>query len=347
MEPIQLPPKSKPGLLESDEIFLANVSVSQQTHKIFRSANEALEAASRLIPNLLDLQFLEPTDVHFSTSYADANGLKLASISTSENRIKIGHRPEATLVFPLAGGAQFCVDRLSVEISVNKSAAFIPTTWPTDISGGKRCVVVARVDTSRLHETAATMLGPQNSDGIYSLIRDPLAVQLQLRDISFDSIFRAIFMQIHHLASNPKMLNLSGLDDIFYRTLSMAVNPKLFLNEAESSCFRKSKPEIDRVCQWILANLGNRITLTDLERVAHRSRRSLQNAFVGVYGISPMSWVREQRLMAARAKLQSSYTRSVSEVLYGCGFTAPSLFCTHYFQRFGELPSTTLAKAKR
>ncbi len=99
------------------------------------------------------------------------------------------------------------------------------------------------------------------------------------------------------------------------------------------------------MCEYVAANLGAPISLTDLERVGHMSRKTLHNAFVKATGASPAAWVREQRLQRARGLLVASEL-TVTEVLLACGFTHASQFAALYARRFGKLPSAT-RKAKK
>lgn len=192
------------------------------------------------------------------------------------------------------------------------------------------------------------MLGVPSDDLEIVALSNPRQIGLQLGNSSFDAVFRSLFAQIDLYAENPAMLNYAGIDDTFYRNLVIAFNPTPFIRQIEARKVPSDQRRLQRVCEYVMANLSNCITLTDLERVAHISRRTLHNAFIKTYKQSPMYWVREQRLLKAMKLLgDRNGFLSVTEVLYSCGFTQPSLFSAQYARRFGELPSETLMQAQK
>lgn len=99
--------------------------------------------------------------------------------------------------------------------------------------------------------------------------------------------------------------------------------------------------------QWIDAHLGEPITLGRLCEVAGVGGRSLQLAFFERRGISPLRWVTERRLRAARQELEASHRRtSVSEVALGSGFAHLGRFAVDYRKTFGETPSQTMGRRR-
>lgn len=81
---------------------------------------------------------------------------------------------------------------------------------------------------------------------------------------------------------------------------------------------------IDRLCDWLRANLHSTTTLTDMERFSGLAARTLQVLFLKRFELSPMAWLREQRLEAARTMLEHSHgmdaTAAVELVATSCGF---------------------------
>lgn len=308
----------------------------------FQSVAQATEEAHRLIPGLIDYQFFDRDNLSFVTSSVNINGLSLAAFSAPACRMHIGNRPEPALIWSLNGNVRFRAQQRSLAMQPTASAIFVPMGWPTDVEGDERSTVVARIDPIRLERTAKTMLGLLWDDSQPKVFSDPREVPLRLGEVSFDAVFRNLFVQIDAYDGNATMLGHSGIDDIFYRTLAIAMNPQAFVRQTEARKVPTDIRRLERVCEHVMANLRNRITLTDLERVGHMSRRSLHDAFVRGFGMSPMEWVREQRLLKARAMLIAGKGYiSVTEVLFDCGFTKPSHFSFQYVRRFGELPSVT------
>ncbi len=99
--------------------------------------------------------------------------------------------------------------------------------------------------------------------------------------------------------------------------------------------------------QWIDAHLHKPITLGSLCKVAGVGGRSLQSTFFARRGMSPMRFVTERRLSAARRELEDAGRRtSVSEVALGNGIAHLGRFAIEYRQVFGETPSQTLARRR-
>jgi transcriptional regulator GlxA family with amidase domain len=76
------------------------------------------------------------------------------------------------------------------------------------------------------------------------------------------------------------------------------------------------------------------------------SKRSLHYAFQDRFGVTPMQWVRQERLTLARSQLAiATRGTSITALALSCGFTKPARFASYYSLQFGELPSVTLARA--
>ena len=93
---------------------------------------------------------------------------------------------------------------------------------------------------------------------------------------------------------------------------------------------------IDQVCAYMYENLGESLTLTGLEAVAGISVRSLQIEFKKRFQLSPLCWLREQRLLRAHQLLTSkNEERPVSAIAKECGFTHFGRFSVSFRKKFG------------
>ena len=98
---------------------------------------------------------------------------------------------------------------------------------------------------------------------------------------------------------------------------------------------------------WIEANLGEHITLARLCAMAQASERSLQQAFQARRGMSPMRFVCERRLAAARRRIVAADADDgITEIATSLGFTHLGRFAIAYREAFGESPSRTWAWAR-
>ncbi|MFF3501047.1 AraC family transcriptional regulator [Streptomyces sp. NPDC003247] len=99
-----------------------------------------------------------------------------------------------------------------------------------------------------------------------------------------------------------------------------------------------------RVIKLIDARPDDPYTVGDLAEVAGISARRLQEGFREHVGVSPMTYVRNARLERVHEELLAG-TAGVTESARRWGFTHLSRFSAAYRERFGTLPSETLAKS--
>jgi AraC family transcriptional regulator, ethanolamine operon transcriptional activator len=100
-----------------------------------------------------------------------------------------------------------------------------------------------------------------------------------------------------------------------------------------------------RVCEaYVRDHSDNSPTLIDLSVISGLRLRSLINAFQAVTGLSPMAFLKKQRLSGVRRVLQSAdpdHTRII-DVAANWGFWHMGHFSADYHAMFGETPSDTL-----
>lgn len=97
---------------------------------------------------------------------------------------------------------------------------------------------------------------------------------------------------------------------------------------------------------YMRSHFADPILISDLLKVCRCSRRALFSNFQVSRDYTPMMFLNEQRLQAARKKLMESAPQedSVSNIAFKCGFLHLGRFPQSYKKRFGELPSETLKK---
>jgi AraC-like DNA-binding protein len=97
--------------------------------------------------------------------------------------------------------------------------------------------------------------------------------------------------------------------------------------------------------EWIDAHLHEPITLGRLREVTGVGSRCLQKTFLSRRGSTPIQYVINRRLEAARTQLLGAVgALDVTSIAMACGFNHMGRFSTMYRQRFGESPSTTLRR---
>ncbi len=88
------------------------------------------------------------------------------------------------------------------------------------------------------------------------------------------------------------------------------------------------------------------IRLEDVIAASGMARTSLYTEFKKHYGVTPMEYLRQERLRLAHDILMTAKCSSVSvtTVAMDCGFNHFSRFASYYKNQYGELPSETLAR---
>lgn len=105
-----------------------------------------------------------------------------------------------------------------------------------------------------------------------------------------------------------------------------------------------STVHVRRMEEYLEANAGAPVRLSDLVALVGVSARSIQQGFRAHHGCSPMQFLRARRLELARARLSERPAAPVTEVALACGFTHLGRFSVEYRRRFGESPSTTRSR---
>jgi AraC-like DNA-binding protein len=99
--------------------------------------------------------------------------------------------------------------------------------------------------------------------------------------------------------------------------------------------------DVRRVVEYLRENAARPVALGDLVHVSGVAGRTLLKHFKDAYGISPMRYLRNHRLLRAREDLLRDASRPVSDVATRWAFTHFGRFAQEYRRRFGESPSRT------
>lgn len=113
---------------------------------------------------------------------------------------------------------------------------------------------------------------------------------------------------------------------------------------APTQSYYQRKRVVDLARQFIHSNLEGAVTVTQLCQAANVSRRTLQYSFETILGISPIQYLRVNRLNGVRRDLvKADKTSSVGDIAAQWGFWHLSQFAKDYKNLFDELPSKTLS----
>jgi AraC-like DNA-binding protein len=109
---------------------------------------------------------------------------------------------------------------------------------------------------------------------------------------------------------------------------------------------RLAPRDVKRARDYIHQNLASPITLADLVDASGVPGRTLLQHFRDAHGVSPMRYVRDLRMQRVRGELASGTARCVADCALRWGFAHPGRFSIEYRRRFGESPSSTLARGR-
>jgi AraC family ethanolamine operon transcriptional activator len=103
---------------------------------------------------------------------------------------------------------------------------------------------------------------------------------------------------------------------------------------------------VRRATEYIEANIHAPLTLKDLYTELGVSRRTLFYSFEHVFGVTPMEYIKVQRLQGVHRALKASDPNltSIVAIAHQWGFWHSGQFAKAYKTMFGELPSETLRK---
>lgn len=98
---------------------------------------------------------------------------------------------------------------------------------------------------------------------------------------------------------------------------------------------------------YIQANWNRPLTVEEIAAACDVSVRSVFSRFKQHLGTAPLTYLRDLRLDHAHQRLLGDGEDSVISIAMSCGFSSFGHFARRYRERFGELPSTTLARRPR
>jgi AraC-like DNA-binding protein len=99
--------------------------------------------------------------------------------------------------------------------------------------------------------------------------------------------------------------------------------------------------------EYITAHWDQPITIEALSIVTGCSGRSIFHSFKHSRGYSPMDFLKDTRLDHSKKMLSApEATTSVTDVAFACGFGNLGHFSGYYREKFGEVPSNTLTRAR-
>lgn len=276
------------------------------------------------------------------TAVININGTKLTNVVHTPMHTRVQSDGSSTLFVPISGPESISlVNGKNVNFAPGHRAAFAPEGEYSGY-GGQRSVLMLDINKQRLRDTLAVMTG--KTVRISGDLNAPMSVSLNAGSLKIDQMLRNVCGMADQFAGAPALLNRSGLDDLLYRTLGMVFLPDACLHGQVNT--RVNEPHtFNALREFLVAHLSDPVTLTDIERFSGLSARTLQHVFARKAGMSPMAWLKQQRLLEARRLLQQpGAVQSITALAMDLCFSSPSRFSAEYRQQFGVSPSAELTR---
>lgn len=102
---------------------------------------------------------------------------------------------------------------------------------------------------------------------------------------------------------------------------------------------------VARVMEHIAAHLDRPHSIEDLAAYAHLSRRSFTRRFMQETGTTPMKWLTEQRILAARHLLEET-ALDIESIARECGFGSAAIMRKRFRAALGTAPRDYRAAAR-
>ncbi|MBK0328920.1 AraC family transcriptional regulator [Rhodobacteraceae bacterium F11138] len=244
------------------------------------------------------------------------------------------------LQFPLAGGARIKHRGETVEAGADTATILNPDR-DTRMIWGEGCrkllLQINRGHLERVAEdlTGAPLQGPVRFDPRVDLTR-----------AGGQRLFRQVTAAARAATCGHLWRTGAGLNETWAErelaTVLLESQPSNISHMLWRTAQVPTSRELRRALDYVHANISEPLRVEDIAREAGLNVRSLQLGFKAAYGVSPMRYLRDVRLDAARYLLSRRQNReSVTQVAYSVGFTHLGRFSQDYRARFGTSPSAS------
>jgi AraC-like DNA-binding protein len=273
------------------------------------------------------------------SAHVQASGLGITAAAHSPLHGANHAHNRAVFSLPTLGEKRFRVSGRSYRARAGHGALFLPgeayTLETTTCSG-----VMFTLCPTQLAAVASAMAGPDGrtfepTDRPHQFLESH---PLQGRLLAL--MRRSLQLIDLATAHGPTVSSQLGLEDKLQRLMALLIYPHLAshpmpprpgLGNREQASFAAllEAMQQDPMGHW---------TLTRMERQACLSRLQLQHQFRIVFDLTPLQWLRHQRLCWARQELESSEPISLELLALRCGYRTLASFRHHFEQQFQVAP---------
>jgi AraC family transcriptional regulator len=138
---------------------------------------------------------------------------------------------------------------------------------------------------------------------------------------------------------------------VYFEALARALVGSMLGKMRDRELPRRMRPHIPQrireTIQRLEGDFAERISVTDLARIASLSVDYFARAFREATGSTPHQYLLRVRLRRARAMMtQDTQRMSMAEIALTCGFADQAHFCRHFRRFFGRTPSAFLHESR-
>ncbi|WP_394688459.1 AraC family transcriptional regulator [Hoeflea sp.] len=246
------------------------------------------------------------------------------------------------MMIPLEGGSHARCGSHTYQ-GARGTSMILPAEQETSIlwSDTTRKLVV-QIDRRKLTAKLEGFLGE-------SLPRSP-RFSIEAQEVLFPSSpLRQALQGMLSIACTPQLpgknLMMPAFEDAFFASV-LHLHQSDMSNAIKDGAVSAACPRaVRRAERYIESHLAEPICIEDLAQAAGVSARSLFDAFKRFRQVSPMRYVRFQRLLHVQKVLRSADPAiPIAEIAAEWGFGHPGRFASEYTRHFGETPSQTRRK---
>jgi AraC-like DNA-binding protein len=319
---------------------------------VHENAQEFTDLIERAFPGMNAYDPLTPkASFRSKSAVLELPHAKVVATAISPTHIDRSKNEKLTFMVPFASASESLAQVGDRKIWWGRgTGVFLPQTDERVIgTGGFRSHLMWQLEKELLERTAKAMLGTQERVDL-DLTRARV-LPGEIAGVRTDASMCAVLplLELHRM--QPEMLANLGVQDVIYRQSVMLLRPDLFLGMPSQTAVPPDPPishsVLGPLCEYIMAHLCEPLSLTDLESMSGMSARALQLAFRAVHGCSPMTWIKEQRLLRVRADLLKRVDAPIEALALAAGFQTMPAFFLAYKKRFGETPGATRVPPQR
>lgn len=246
----------------------------------------------------------------------------------------------------LSGQLDVCMGGHSYSVDSNAMAIINPMRPALLHHSADCCALIVRIERSAMQQHLTDLLGHtvanqveftpfvlRNQQRVGSLIRSIEHICAELEDP---------YATIH----TPKLARIfeSQLTDTFFWAVPHSHSDRVerVIGSDGPECLLRAERYVD-------SHLALDLSLADMVLASGTSERNLYKAFRTYRDLTPMGYLKAQRLRKARRELESSRNPnlSIAEIAMEVGLSHLGNFSADYKRMFGELPSETLRRRNR